>query len=110
MAAMRMSTTFAAAIFFSAAAAAAFSQRLDSAAPSSQPMPGFRDGDAGARKLRYRCTGDGAPTVLIETGGETSFETLTSWEKEQNFRPGWLTVVADIEKVTRVCVYDRAGV
>lgn len=110
MAAMRMSTTFAAAIFFCAATTTALSQQLNAAAPSAQPVPGFLDGDAGARKLRYRCTGEGAPTVLIETGGDTSFETLTSWEKEHGFRPGWLIVVADIEKVTRVCVYDRAGV
>ncbi len=72
-------------------------------------MPGFLDGDAGARKLRYRCAGEGAPTVLIEAGGATSFETLYSWVKEHNFRPGWLIVLPEIEKVTRVCVYDRAG-
>ena len=72
-------------------------------------MPGFRDGDAGARKLRYRCAGEGAPTVLIEAGGATSFETLYSWERTLNFRPPWLIVIAGIEKVTRVCVYDRAG-
>ncbi len=72
-------------------------------------MPGFRDGDAGARKLRYRCAGEGAPTVLIEAGGATSFETLYSWERTLNFRPPWLNVIGEIEKSTRVCVHDRAG-
>ena len=72
-------------------------------------MPGFLDGDAGARKLRYRCAGEGAPTVLIEAGGATSFETLYSWERTLGFRPPWLIVIAGIEKATRVCVYDRAG-
>jgi hypothetical protein len=85
MAAGRMLKTFAAAIFFSGAVTVAFAQQLDAAAPSTEPMPGFRDGDAGARTLRYRCAGEGAPTVLIEPGGDTSFETLHSWVKQHNF-------------------------
>jgi len=109
MAAERMLKTFAAAIFFSGAFTASFAQQLDAAAPSTEPMPGFRDGNAGARRLRYRCTGVGAPTVLIEAGGATSFETLYSWERTLSFRPGWLDVIAGIEHATRVCVYDRAG-
>src|SRR4051812_23221725 len=110
MAADRMLKTFAAAILLSGAASAAFAQQLDAAAPSTEPMPGFRDGNAGARKLRYLCTGEGSPTVLIEAGGDTSFETLHSWVKEHNFRPGWLVVIPQVENTTRVCVYDRAGV
>jgi pimeloyl-ACP methyl ester carboxylesterase len=109
MAADRVMKLLAAAILFSGVAAGSFAQQLDASAPSSEPMPGFRDGNAGARKLRYRCTGEGTPVVLIEAGGETSFETLFSWERTLNFRPGWLDVIAGIEKVTRVCVYDRAG-
>jgi pimeloyl-ACP methyl ester carboxylesterase len=109
MAAERMLKTFAAAIFFFGATTAAFAQQLDAAAPSAEPMPGFLDGDAGARKLRYRCAGEGAPIVLIEAGGAISFETLYSWERTQGFRPGWLDVIAGIEKASRVCVYDRAG-
>ena len=76
MAADRVMKILAAAILFSGVASASFAQQLDAAAPSAEPMPGFRDGDAGARKLRYRCAGEGAPTVLIEAGGATSFETL----------------------------------
>jgi len=109
MAAERMLKTFAAAIFFAGAFTASFAQQLDAAAPSTDPMPGFRDGNAGARRLRYRCTGEGVPTVLIEAGGATSFETLYSWERTLSFRPGWLDVIAGIEHATRVCVYDRAG-
>jgi len=109
MAAERMLKTFAAAIFFSGPVATCLAQQLDAAAPSTELMPGFRDGNAGARRLRYRCTGVGAPTVLIEAGGATSFETLYSWERTLSFRPGWLDVIAGIEHATRVCVYDRAG-
>jgi pimeloyl-ACP methyl ester carboxylesterase len=109
MAADRVMKTLAAAILLSGTVTVAFAQQLEAAAPSREPMPGFRDGDAGARKLRYKCTGEGTPTVLIEAGGATSFETLFSWEKEHQFRPGWLIVIAGIESATRVCVYDRAG-
>ena len=104
MAAERMLKTFVAAIFFSGVVTASFAQQLDAAAPSTEPMPGFRDGNAGTRKLRYRCTGEGTPTVLIEAGGATSFETLYSWERTLGFRPGWLDVIAAIDPATRVCV------
>lgn len=110
MAALRTLKRFAAAIFFSGAVEGATAQQLDAAAPSTEPIPGFRDGDAGARQLRYLCAGEGTPIVLIEAGGDTSFETLHSWVKQHNFNPPWLAVVSEIEKVTRVCVYDRAGV
>ena len=109
MAADRVLKTLAAAIFFFGAATTVFAQQLDAAAQSPEPMPGFLDGNAGARKLRYRCAGEGEPAVVIEAGGATSFETLYSWERTQGFRPGWLDVIAAIEKATRVCVYDRAG-
>jgi pimeloyl-ACP methyl ester carboxylesterase len=110
VAAGRILKVFAAAIFISGATIVAVAQQLDAAAPSPEPMPGFRDGDAGARKLRYRCAGEGAPTVLIEAGGDTSFETLASWVQTHGFQPPWLLVVSEIEKTTRVCIYDRAGV
>jgi pimeloyl-ACP methyl ester carboxylesterase len=97
----------AAAVFFSAAASTAFSQQQSESPPD--PVPGFRDGNAGARSLRYQCTGEGGPTVLIEPGGGISFETLHSWAKKYDFTPGWLIVVPEIAKSTRVCVYDRAG-
>src|SRR5678815_2209828 len=109
MAADRVMKILAAAIFFSGVVTPVSAQQLDAAAASAEPMPGFKDGDAGVRELRYRCAGEGTPTVLIEAGGATSFETLYSWERTLNFRPPWLNVIGEIEKVTRVCVYDRAG-
>ena len=57
--------------------------------------------DIGGYALRIRCTGYEAPTVVIETafgapgvGGETN---------------SWTPVVTEIEKKTRICMYDRAG-
>jgi pimeloyl-ACP methyl ester carboxylesterase len=107
MAAGRVSTRLAAAILFTAAANIAFSQQQSESPPD--PVPGFRDGNAGARSLRYQCTGEGRPTVIIEAGGGISFETLHTWAKKYDFTPGWLIVVPEIAKSTRVCVYDRAG-
>lgn len=52
--------------------------------------------DVDGHKLNINCTGEGAPTVVLETGLETL---ATSWEKVQ----------LGIQKFTRVCVYDRAG-
>jgi pimeloyl-ACP methyl ester carboxylesterase len=52
--------------------------------------------DVGGHELNINCTGEGAPTVVLETGlGNLAM----SWEKVQ----------LGIEKFTRVCVYDRAG-
>jgi pimeloyl-ACP methyl ester carboxylesterase len=80
-------------------------QQLDASAPSAEPVPGFASVDIGGRSLRYKCFGEGTPTVLIEPGGGTSLETVFSWN-----RPiGWAVIVPQISKLTRVCVYDRAG-
>lgn len=84
---------------------AASAQQLDAGAPSAQPVPGFRSVDIGGRTLRYMCAGEGTPTVLIEPGGGVSLETVFSWEKPI----GWAIIFPEIEKVTRICVYDRAG-
>jgi len=84
---------------------AGFAQQLDASAPSAEPVPGFVSVDIGGRSLRYRCTGEGTPTVIIEPGGGVSLETVFSWG-----RPiGWAAVVPQVSKLTRVCVYDRAG-
>ena len=52
--------------------------------------------DVGGFKMHIYCTGEGSPTVILETlsGGTSSY-----W--------GW--VQPDVAKTTRVCVYDRAG-
>ncbi|MBA4012340.1 MAG: hypothetical protein C0481_10785 [Phenylobacterium sp.] len=69
------------------------------------PPPAAADPSAGpqllaplpdGRKLNFRCTGAGAPTVLLEGGyGADSL--------------GWGRVKVGLAKSYRVCTYDRAG-
>ena len=55
--------------------------------------------DIGGRKLQFLMRGEGAPTVIIEAGmGEPGVESGS-----------WRTVVDEISKTNRVCLYDRAG-
>jgi len=57
--------------------------------------------DVGGYALHIRCTGEGSPTVIIETGfGEPGVERENS---------SWINVANEIAKSTRICVYDRAG-
>ncbi|HUT20571.1 MAG TPA: alpha/beta fold hydrolase, partial [Anaerolineae bacterium] len=50
----------------------------------------------GTHRLHIRCTGEGSPTVVIDTGvGDTSER--------------WGSIQAEMAQVTRTCVYDRAG-
>jgi len=52
--------------------------------------------EIGGRRLAFTCTGQGSPTVVLETGlGAESSE--------------WATVLHGIQDFTRVCRYDRAG-
>lgn len=51
---------------------------------------------AGTHQLHLSCTGQGSPIVVLEAGATGM---SSAW--------GW--VQADVEKVTRVCSYDRAG-
>jgi len=52
--------------------------------------------DVGGYRLHIHCTGEGSPTVVIESGwGDMS----ATW--------GW--VQPEVAKTTRVCTYDRAG-
>ena len=59
------------------------------------PMPG-RLVDVGGRIMHIDCTGDGSPTVILDSG---LGDTFLSWRKVQ----------PEIAKFTRVCSYDRAG-
>lgn len=59
------------------------------------PMEG-RLVDTGGRKMHIDCTGDGSPTVILDSGLGDSY---LSWRKVQ----------PQIAKFTRVCSYDRAG-
>jgi len=51
----------------------------------------------GGRTLNLYCSGEGAPTVILETGGNS---------------PGnaWLLLQSKMAVFTRACWYDRAGV
>jgi pimeloyl-ACP methyl ester carboxylesterase len=52
--------------------------------------------DVGGYRLHINCTGEGSPTVVIESGwGDSS--------------AGWAWVQPEVAKITRVCTYDRAG-
>jgi pimeloyl-ACP methyl ester carboxylesterase len=52
--------------------------------------------DIGGRKLNLNCTGQGTPTVILDSGLGVPAS-------------GWKAVQVDVEKFTRVCSYDRAG-
>jgi pimeloyl-ACP methyl ester carboxylesterase len=52
--------------------------------------------DVGGYRLWVHCAGQGSPTVIVEAGYSTSGRE-------------WSTVASAIEKTTRICVYDRAG-
>jgi pimeloyl-ACP methyl ester carboxylesterase len=60
------------------------------------PMPGKRF-DVGGYKMHIDCTGEGTPTVILDSGLGDSY---ISWRKVQ----------PQIAKFTRVCSYDRAGI
>lgn len=53
--------------------------------------------DVGGYRLHIDCTGTGSPTVVIDAGWGDWSSTWKSW-----VQPG-------VEKTTRVCTYDRAG-
>lgn len=59
------------------------------------PPPG-RLVDVGGHRLHLYCTGTGSPVVILEAG------LGRGWDD-------WYDVVPEIAKITKVCVYDRAG-
>ncbi len=62
---------------------------------AATPPPG-RLVDVGGHRLHLWCTGEGSPSVILETGlGGSSV--------------GWGYVQPEIARFTRVCSYDRAG-
>jgi pimeloyl-ACP methyl ester carboxylesterase len=63
---------------------------------TAAPPPPGQLVDLGGHRLHVLCTGAGAPTVVVENGlGDFSFD--------------WALVQQRVEKVTRICTYDRAG-
>lgn len=70
-----------------------FAQHRESNDP---PSPPGRLVDAGGHLLHIQCSGEGAPTVLMEAGAG-------------DFSLDWGLVLPLTSKHTRVCAYDRAG-
>jgi len=84
----------------------AHAQQTLAGVPVEKPVPGFLSADIGDhRTLRYKCAGRGTPTVLVEQGMAISVETTFSWKTPV----GWAVIFPRISRVTRICVYDRAG-
>lgn len=67
----------------------------EAADKKAYPPPGQMV-DVGGYRLHINCTGNGSPTVVIDTGwGDAS--------------AGWGWVQPEVAKSTRICTYDRAG-
>lgn len=59
------------------------------------PMPSGMV-DVGGYELYYECSGQGSPTVILESGGTGDSS-------------DWAAVIEGLEGTTRVCAYDRAS-
>jgi pimeloyl-ACP methyl ester carboxylesterase len=77
------------------AAVGATYESIESAREERDPPPG-RLVDVAGHKMHLDCTGQGPPTVILESG---------LW----NDSTVWYKVQPEIAKLTRVCSYDRAG-
>jgi len=78
------------------AAAGALYQSISSARDRrAHPIPGQLV-DVGGYKMHIQCTGQGTPTVILDSGLGDSY---ISWQKVQ----------PQIARFARVCSYDRAG-
>src|SRR5919199_1158755 len=76
-------------------AGAVYESMAEAADVRAYPPPGQLV-DVGGYRLHINCTGEGSPTVVVESGwGDMS----AIW--------GW--VQPEVAKTTRVCTYDRAG-
>jgi len=68
------------------------------ASHSPRPLVAVEDVDiGGGQTLHLECSGDGSPTVLLESGAEAG---INQWDK----------VFADLAETSRTCRYDRAGI
>jgi pimeloyl-ACP methyl ester carboxylesterase len=66
------------------------------AADAKAYLPPGQMVDVGGYRLHINCTGEGSPTVVIESG----------WG---DFSAAWGWVQPEVARTTRVCTYDRAG-
>ena len=60
------------------------------------PSPPGKLIDIGGSRLHVLCSGQGAPTIILEAGASS-------------FAIDWTLVQREVEKTNRVCSYDRAG-
>lgn len=67
----------------------------EAADAKAYPPPGQMV-DVGGYRLHINCTGEGSPTVVVESG----------WG---DFSAAWGWVQPEVAKTTRICTYDRAG-
>jgi protocatechuate 3,4-dioxygenase beta subunit/pimeloyl-ACP methyl ester carboxylesterase len=65
--------------------------------PETHPPPGERFA-VGDSSWHMNCRGSGSPTVILESG-------LTGFGSTH-----WFAVQPEVERLTRVCSYDRAGI
>jgi len=71
-------------------------ETVTEATTDNNPPSGGRTYVVAGRTLYLRCTGSGSPAVVLFNGlGERT--------------PSWALVQGDVERETRVCVFDRAG-
>ncbi|MGW4098064.1 alpha/beta fold hydrolase [Mycobacterium sp. NPDC004974] len=75
---------------------AAWEQIERNRAAAEFPAPGKMI-DIGGRTVHLDCRGQGSPTVVLESGADTSGSAL------------WFPVHRQVATFTRVCSYDRAG-
>jgi pimeloyl-ACP methyl ester carboxylesterase len=78
-------------------APAATSTAPSASLPSSEPGSGGQLVEIGGRSLWLECMGEGAPTVILESGLGGDHRT-------------WNQVQPQLAAASRVCVYDRAGI
>ena len=64
--------------------------------PGLPPAPGQLVDVGSGRRLHVLCSGQGAPTVILEAGASS-------------FAIDWTLVQREVAKTNRVCAYDRAG-
>jgi pimeloyl-ACP methyl ester carboxylesterase len=76
-------------------AGAIYESSSEAADAQAYPPPGQMV-DVGGYRLHINCTGNGSPTVVIDSG-------LGEWSTM------WSLVQPEVAKTTRVCTYDRAG-
>jgi pimeloyl-ACP methyl ester carboxylesterase len=82
-------------VFFLAVAGMIYENIFEARDRRFNPMAGSRF-DVGGFKMHIDCTGEGSPTVILDSGlGDTYLS--------------WLKVQPQLAKFTRVCSYDRAG-